>query len=57
MPNYEHFKKYDEWSKQKPSTPADEAPGDQTPSDDPAAKPESGLSKILKSLKGTGKKS
>jgi hypothetical protein len=52
MPNYEHFKKYDEWSKQKPTAPADEAPGDQTP-----AKPESGLSKILKSLKGAGKKS
>jgi hypothetical protein len=56
MPNYEHFKKYDEWSKQKPSPPADEAAG-QAPSGDPAAKPESGLSKILKSLKGTGKKS
>ncbi len=52
MPNYEHFKKYDEWSKQKPSTAADEAPAEQAP-----AKPESGFSKILKSLKGAGKKS
>lgn len=48
MPNYEHFKKYDEWSKQKPSSP-------------PAAqdKPKSGLSKLLdslNSLKGGGKK-
>ncbi|HEX2052987.1 MAG TPA: hypothetical protein VHJ78_04565 [Actinomycetota bacterium] len=47
MPNYEHFKKYDEWSKQKPSSPP-------APSGD---KPKSGLAKILDSLKGTGRKS
>ncbi len=47
MPNYEHFKKYDEWSKQKLSAPEDQ----------PQHKPESGLAKILKSLKGSGKKS
>ena len=46
MPNYEHFKKYVEWSKQKPSSPP--------PAQD---KPESGLSKILKSLKGGSRKS
>lgn len=26
MPNYEHFKKYDEWSKQKPAAPPEPAP-------------------------------
>ena len=46
MPNYEHFKKYDEWSKQKPQSQPSPAPG----------KPESGLSKLLRSLKGSGKK-
>lgn len=46
MPNFEHFKKYDEWSKQKPPSP---------PPAESSGKPQSGLSKILKSLKG-GKK-
>lgn len=44
MPNYEHFKKYDEWSKQKPSQPAAEPQQKQTL-----------LSKLLKPLKD-GKK-
>lgn len=51
MPNYEHFKKYDEWSKQKPSPPADEAPADQAPSER-----KSGLAKVMQSLKGLGGK-
>jgi hypothetical protein len=46
MPNYEHFKKYDEWSKQKPSSPPPSGPD----------KPKSGLSMLLDSLMGAGKK-
>jgi hypothetical protein len=48
MPNYEHFKKYDEWSKQKPA--ADPAPA-------PPPEPKSGLARVVSSLKGLGKKS
>lgn len=46
MPNYEHFKKYDEWSKQKPAAePAS-----------PPSEPKSGFAKVMRSLKGRGKK-
>jgi hypothetical protein len=47
MPNYEHFKKYDEWSKQKPAADAGSSPPPER---------KSGLAKVMKSLKGLGGK-
>ena len=48
MPNYEHFKKYDEWSKQKPAADAGSSP--------PPPEPKSGLARVMRSLKGPGGK-
>ncbi|HVL52496.1 MAG TPA: hypothetical protein VM754_13465 [Actinomycetota bacterium] len=47
MPNYEHFKKYDEWSKQKPAA---------EPASPASSEPKSGLAKVMRTLKGRGKK-